>query len=103
MAGTIETIFGFIATIGPRYIRGPRRAATLARHQGERRLALGQDKNDTAPVTGAPRSGADADARSASSAASRDRDMGSALRSVYDNTVSEQVPDDLLDLLGKLT
>jgi hypothetical protein len=32
----------------------------------------------------------------------RDRDMGSALRSVYQETVSEAVPDDLLDLLGKL-
>ncbi|MBD8546260.1 hypothetical protein IFT82_05815 [Sphingomonas sp. CFBP 8760] len=41
--------------------------------------------------------------RPARDAANRDRDMGSALRSVYENTVSEQVPDDLLDLLGKLT
>jgi hypothetical protein len=28
--------------------------------------------------------------------------MGSALRSVYQRTVEEPVPDDLLDLLGKL-
>ncbi len=28
--------------------------------------------------------------------------MGSALRSVYQKTVDEAVPDDLLDLLGKL-
>jgi hypothetical protein len=28
--------------------------------------------------------------------------MGSALRSVYQQTVEEPVPDDLLDLLGKL-
>ena len=32
----------------------------------------------------------------------KDRDMGSALRSVYQRTVEEAVPDDLLDLLGKL-
>ncbi|HEU0066806.1 MAG TPA: NepR family anti-sigma factor [Sphingomonas sp.] len=32
----------------------------------------------------------------------KDRDMGSALRSVYQQTVDEVVPDDLLDLLGKL-
>jgi hypothetical protein len=32
----------------------------------------------------------------------KDRDMGSALRSVYQRTVDEAVPDDLLDLLGKL-
>ncbi len=62
---------------------------------------MGQDKNDTAQVTGASK--ADGDMRPARDAANRDRDMGSALRSVYENTVSEQVPDDLLDLLGKLT
>ena len=32
----------------------------------------------------------------------RDRDTGAALRSVYQKTVDEAVPDDLLDLLGKL-
>lgn len=62
---------------------------------------MGQDKNDTAQVTQAFQ--ADGDVRPARDAANRDRDMGSALRSVYENTVSEQVPDDLLDLLGKLT
>lgn len=33
---------------------------------------------------------------------SKDRDMGAALRTVYQKTVEEDVPDDLLDLLGKL-
>ena len=33
---------------------------------------------------------------------SADRDMGEALRSVYQKTVEEAVPDDLLSLLGKL-
>lgn len=32
----------------------------------------------------------------------KERDMGDALRSVYDRTVQETVPDDLLDLLSKL-
>ena len=32
----------------------------------------------------------------------KDRDMGFALRSVYQKTVEEPVPDDLLALLGKL-
>lgn len=32
----------------------------------------------------------------------KNRDMGSALRSVYENTVSEAIPDEMLDLLGKL-
>lgn len=35
-------------------------------------------------------------------AQSKNRDMGSALRSVYQKTVDETVPDDLLALLGKL-
>jgi len=31
-----------------------------------------------------------------------ERDVGAALRSAYQKTVDEAVPDDLLDLLGKL-
>lgn len=31
-----------------------------------------------------------------------DRDVGAALRSVYQKTVEESVPDEFLDLLGKL-
>ena len=30
-------------------------------------------------------------------------DLGRALRTVYDETVREEVPDDFLDLLGKLS
>ncbi len=33
---------------------------------------------------------------------SKDRDMGSALRSAYQRTVDETVPDEMLDLLNKL-
>jgi hypothetical protein len=33
---------------------------------------------------------------------SKERDMGAALRSVYQKTVSEAIPDEMLDLLGKL-
>lgn len=32
----------------------------------------------------------------------KERDMGDALRSVYDRTVQEEVPDEFLDLLSKL-
>ena len=28
--------------------------------------------------------------------------VGNALRSVYDQTINEDIPDDILDLLGKL-
>ncbi len=34
---------------------------------------------------------------------SRSGDVGKALRSVYDSTLREEVPDDFLDLLGKLS
>lgn len=33
----------------------------------------------------------------------RSSDLGRALRSVYDDTLRESVPDDFLNLLGKLT
>ncbi|HET9811814.1 MAG TPA: NepR family anti-sigma factor [Sphingomicrobium sp.] len=33
----------------------------------------------------------------------RGSDIGRALRSVYDETLREHVPDDFLDLLGKLS
>ncbi|MEN2785686.1 NepR family anti-sigma factor [Sphingomonas qilianensis] len=32
----------------------------------------------------------------------KDRDMGSALRTVYQKTVEESIPPEMLDLLGKL-
>lgn len=38
----------------------------------------------------------------ATAAQSKNRDMGAALRSVYQKTIEETVPDDLLALLGKL-
>lgn len=50
-------------------------------------------------------------AKNATPAAARDKgarkhraaDLGRALRSVYDDTLRESVPDDFLDLLGKLS
>lgn len=49
------------------------------------------------------RRGTDVDARAVQSDDAKDRDMGTALRTVYQQTVEEQIPDDLLDLLGKLS
>ncbi len=54
---------------------------------------MGQDNNKKAPA-GKRRSDKGGDAP--------DRDVGTALRSVYEETVQEQVPDEFLDLLGKL-
>ncbi|MDL2341373.1 MAG: NepR family anti-sigma factor [Pseudomonadota bacterium] len=33
----------------------------------------------------------------------RSSDLGRALRTVYDDTLRESVPDDFMDLLGKLS
>ncbi len=50
-----------------------------------------------------PKAAADrSPARSKTSAKSAN-DVGKALRSVYDATLGERVPDDFLDLLGKLS
>jgi len=38
----------------------------------------------------------------AKSAKSADRDMGAALRSIYQRTIEENIPDEMLSLLGKL-
>lgn len=32
----------------------------------------------------------------------KDRDMGAALRSIYQKTIDESVPDEMISLLGKL-
>ncbi|KQM73471.1 hypothetical protein ASE72_02215 [Sphingomonas sp. Leaf20] len=54
-------------------------------------LSLGHDTQQKTPASKTPRSTAD-----------KDRQMGSALRSVYQKTVEEAVPDEFLALLGKL-
>ncbi len=41
-------------------------------------------------------------AKKPTKALDKDQQMGSALRSVYQKTVDETIPDDLLELLGKL-
>ncbi len=40
--------------------------------------------------------------RAAAKVQSKDRDMGAALRQVYQKTVEESIPAEMLDLLGKL-
>lgn len=53
-------------------------------------LSLGDDTENKVP------------AKNPAKVPNKDQQMGSALRSVYQKTVDEAVPDDLLDLLGKL-
>ena len=53
-------------------------------------LSLGHDTEKTVPATKPVK------------VPDKDQQMGSALRSVYQKTVDETIPDDLLELLGKL-
>jgi hypothetical protein len=66
----------------------PARAGSL------RGITLGSDRS--APKK--PPNGA----ASASKVQNKKQDMGSALRSVYQRTVEEKIPPEMLDLLGKL-
>jgi hypothetical protein len=64
-------------------------------------LALNDDKKTNkgqgiAPTSSSPR-------QPGSERTGADRDVGHALRSVYAKTVSEDIPAELLDLLGKLS
>lgn len=59
-----------------------------ARKEAETRPVTDPDKQDKPKARSRKSSGSD--------------DLGRALRTVYDETVREDVPDDFLDLLGKL-
>jgi hypothetical protein len=65
------------------------------RQQGE------SDNIGKGKSTGSARTGNDAP-REKSVRRQRTSDLGRALRSIYDDTLRESVPDDFLDLLGKL-
>ena len=54
-------------------------------------LVSGRDERKDTPVTTADKK-----------TRPREKDMGAALRSVYQKAVDEDVPDELLDLLKKL-
>jgi hypothetical protein len=62
--------------------------------RGRGTLALNDEKKTKRGAKGSP--GHDSGNTTA------DRDVGHALRSVYAKTVSEDIPPELLDLLGKL-
>ncbi|HEY0271223.1 MAG TPA: NepR family anti-sigma factor [Sphingomonas sp.] len=83
------------------FIAHRRRPNSAGRYQcgGDRRgrgiLALSDDKKSK-------RAGKDR-AKRPSGEQSADRDVGHALRTVYSSTVNEEIPTELLDLLGKLS
>ena len=102
--GTIDLPFGFIApgdkaTSVPaaRGAAGPRLGSGVRHHRGE--SALPDEVEKSSDVTPGP-------AREPSTPPpmdkTGDRDTGAALRSVYQKTVDETVPYEMLDLLGKL-
>ena len=57
-------------------------------------MALSDGKKSKRGAKGSTESGVESQAP--------DRDVGHALRSVYSKTASEEIPAELLDLLGKL-
>lgn len=57
-------------------------------------MALSDEKKSNRGTKGSSKSDA--------GSSSADRDVGHALRSVYSKTVSEDIPAELIDLLGKL-
>ena len=76
-----------------------RRACTRAR--GDERLS-GSHKGDS---RGAPKGKRRAESQDGEKRGRKQRsgDVGRALRSVYDDTLREAVPDDFVNLLGKLS
>ena len=71
------------------------REATLRREGIE---GLSADNGDSRPQDGKKRSPNETKRRGAAAG-----EVGKALRSAYDETLREDVPDDFLDLLGKLS
>ncbi len=84
------------------------RAGTRARGDeslsGSQSESHGIKKNKRSKATGAKDGSRDiAGPRDKVARKHRSADLGRALRSVYDDTLRESVPDDFLDLLGKLS
>jgi hypothetical protein len=69
--------------------------------EGEEQLSEGSKDRLANAAGGKPRSKAGRKAGSTDRA--KAGDVGRALRTVYDNTLREDVPKDFLDLLGKLS
>ena len=86
-------------------------SARLARARGDERLS-GNKHRESDIISKSAKSSAGAgqsgDARKAAPIdkgvrKQRASDLGRALRSIYDDTLRESVPDDFTDLLGKLS
>lgn len=95
--GTIEVIFGF--TVADTSSGRLHRSVSGLEHKIIRRtyvsggLALVSDKQARHKPPGK---------KAAPAAEAKEREMGAALRSIYQNTIDENVPDEMMTLLGKL-
>ena len=70
-------------------VRGDERLSAKKRSESEGAGDSGRSKKSTASDKGARKQ--------------RSGDLGRALRTIYDDTLRESVPDDFLDLIGKLS
>jgi hypothetical protein len=71
-----------------------------ARFEGDERLSAKKRSEDEGADPGRSNPPPASDGKSRKQ---RSNDLGRALRSVYDDTLREAVPDDFSDLLGKLS
>ncbi len=86
---------GFYRGASAERLRGCKSSRRPANDRGWGTLALSDEKKTKRNAAGSSSPKGDGVAA--------DRDVGHALRSVYAKTVSEDVPSELLDLLGKLS
>lgn len=75
--------------------------ARLYPREGDERLSA--NKPSESDGAGNPRRSKKPSATEKTGRKQRSGDLGRALRTVYDDTLRETVPDDFLDLIGKLS
>ena len=71
--------------------------------EGDERLSDATGKDSRRSTSGRDKKSSSLSNAGGGSSRSKSSDVGKALRSVYDTTLGERVPDDFLDLLGKLS
>jgi hypothetical protein len=70
--------------------------------EGDERLSEAKRKRTSGKDAASKAAGGNASERRRGAPRKNQGDVGRVLRSVYDNTLHEDIPDDFLDLLGKL-
>ncbi len=97
--GTIEIVFGFIGMAAQSKRLVPARSHgpfVSPGHTGDQSRGFELESGRPSSKLGKPAARDDRDKKG------RDEATGAALRSVYDDTVNEPVPDQMLDILRKL-